>query len=173
MKIFIICCLLFIHVNMCIFIHGFRVSAGLVLVMDFHPNRFRVRIRVSISGFGFGCTETPPDPNPTRCHSYRRLARGSPARRWFGWLAFLCTELARGSCGTARFLFNCPILLTPPEFPTTTSPSPLLSPMRAAPIPPVPRETSPEALRCLLAVAATTATATTAEGAAVLRPRQP
>ena len=45
---------------------GFWVSAGLVLVMDFHPNRFRVR--VSISGFGFGCTETPPDPNPTRCH---------------------------------------------------------------------------------------------------------
>ena len=28
---------------MCIFICGFRVSAGLVLVMDFHPN-----------GFGFG-----------------------------------------------------------------------------------------------------------------------
>ena len=38
MKIFIICCLLFIHVNMCIFICGFRVS-----------------IRVSgIRGFGFG-----------------------------------------------------------------------------------------------------------------------
>ena len=38
MKIFIICCLLFVHVNMCIFIRGFRVS-----------------IRVSgIRGFGFG-----------------------------------------------------------------------------------------------------------------------
>ena len=38
MKIFIICCLLFIHVNMCIYICGFRVS-----------------IRVSgIRGFGFG-----------------------------------------------------------------------------------------------------------------------
>jgi len=38
MKIFIIYCLLFIHVNMCIFICGFRVS-----------------IRVSgIRGFGFG-----------------------------------------------------------------------------------------------------------------------
>jgi hypothetical protein len=38
MKIFIICCLLFIHVNMCIFILGFQVS-----------------IRVSdIRGFGFG-----------------------------------------------------------------------------------------------------------------------
>ena len=83
MKIFIICCLLFIHVNMCIYprvsgIHsgfgypfGFRVSAGLDLVMNFHPNRFSGRIRVSISGFGFGCTETPPDPNPTYCHPYR------------------------------------------------------------------------------------------------------
>jgi hypothetical protein len=49
---------------------GFRVSAGLVLVMDFHPNRFSVRIRVSISGLGFGCTETSLDPNPTRCHPY-------------------------------------------------------------------------------------------------------
>jgi hypothetical protein len=47
---------------------GFQVSAGLVLVMDFHPNRFSVRVRVLISGFDFGCTETPPDPNPTRCH---------------------------------------------------------------------------------------------------------
>ena len=38
MKIFIICCLLFIHVNMCIYIRGFRVS-----------------VRVSgIRGFGFG-----------------------------------------------------------------------------------------------------------------------
>ena len=31
---------------MCIFIRGFRVSAGLVLVMDFHPNWFRVRVSV-------------------------------------------------------------------------------------------------------------------------------
>ena len=53
---------------------GFRVSAGLVLMMDFHPNRFWVRVRISISGFDFGCTETPPDPNPTRCHPYSRLA---------------------------------------------------------------------------------------------------
>jgi hypothetical protein len=52
MKIFIICCLLFIHVNMCIFIRGFRVSVwvlgirGFGFVMDFHPKRF--------SGFDFG-----------------------------------------------------------------------------------------------------------------------
>jgi hypothetical protein len=49
---------------------GFWVSAGLVLVVDFHPNRFSVRVRVSISGFGFGCTETPPDPKPTCYHPY-------------------------------------------------------------------------------------------------------
>jgi hypothetical protein len=83
MKIFIICCLLFIHVNTCIFIRGFRVSirvlgirsgfgypfgfrvsAGLVFVMDFHPNRCSVRVRVSTSSFGFGCTETPPRSEP-------------------------------------------------------------------------------------------------------------
>jgi hypothetical protein len=77
MKIFIICCILFIHVSMCIFIRGFRVSVGLVLVMDFHPNRYSVRVRVSTLGFGFGCTETPPDPNPTRCHPYARRSTGS------------------------------------------------------------------------------------------------
>jgi hypothetical protein len=49
---------------------GFRVSSGLVLVMDFHPNRFSFRVRVSILGFGFGCTETLPDPNLTRWHPY-------------------------------------------------------------------------------------------------------
>ena len=50
MKIFIICCLLFIHVNMCIYIRGFRVSI-----------RFWVSVRVSgIRGFGFG-DEFPPE----------------------------------------------------------------------------------------------------------------
>jgi hypothetical protein len=44
---------------------GFRVSAGLVLVMDFHPNQCSVWVRVSNSGFGFGCTEILPDLNPT------------------------------------------------------------------------------------------------------------
>ena len=69
MKIFIICCLLFIHVNMCIYImhmfiespyfsyyvaiqSGFRVSVGSVLGTDYHPNRCSVRFWVSISGFG-------------------------------------------------------------------------------------------------------------------------
>ena len=94
MKIFIICCLLFIHVNMCIYImhmfiespyfsyyvviqSGFRVSirvsgirAGSVLGTNYHPNWCSVRFWVSISGFGFRCTETPPDPNPSHCHPY-------------------------------------------------------------------------------------------------------
>ena len=49
---------------------GFLVSAGLILVMDFHPNRFRIRVRILISDFDFRCTETSPDPNPTGCHPY-------------------------------------------------------------------------------------------------------
>jgi hypothetical protein len=49
---------------------GFRVSAGLILVMNFHPNQFSVRVQIWISGFDFGCTETPLDSNPTRCHPY-------------------------------------------------------------------------------------------------------
>ena len=86
----------------------FRVSAGLVLVMDFHPNRFRVRVRVSGSGFGFGCTEIPPDPNPTRCHPYRPLAdnppgasvsRGWPAR---GLLRSLVVDIARRAAPAMR-----------------------------------------------------------------------
>jgi hypothetical protein len=47
MKIFIICCLLFIHVNMCIFICGFRVS---------------IRVSVQVSGireFSFGNRFSP------------------------------------------------------------------------------------------------------------------
>jgi hypothetical protein len=43
----------------------FRVSAGLVLVIDFHPNRCSVRVRVSTLGFDFGYTETPSDPLPS------------------------------------------------------------------------------------------------------------
>ena len=63
MKIFIICYVLFIHVNMCIYImhmfiespycsyyftiqSGFRTSAGLVLGTDYHLNRCSVRFRV-------------------------------------------------------------------------------------------------------------------------------
>jgi len=76
MKIFIICCLLFIHVNMCIFIRGFRVS---IQVSGIHGFGFgdgfppeSVSGSGPGSGFGFGCTETLPDPNPTRCHSYAR-----------------------------------------------------------------------------------------------------
>ena len=64
MKIFIICCLLFIHVNMRIYIKhmfienpyfsyyvaiqsGFRVSAGSVLGTNYHPNWCSMRFWVS------------------------------------------------------------------------------------------------------------------------------
>jgi hypothetical protein len=43
---------------------GFRVSAGLVLVMDFHPNRFSVRVRVSF-WVHEDSTRSEPDPLPS------------------------------------------------------------------------------------------------------------
>jgi hypothetical protein len=89
MKTFIIYCLLFVHVNMCIYIIHMFIRKSLLLLlcchtkwvsgirgfcfgMDYHPNRCSVRFRVSILGFEFGCTETPPDPNLPRCHPYSR-----------------------------------------------------------------------------------------------------
>ena len=42
----------------------------MVLVMDFHPNWFRVRVQVSISNFDFEYMETPPDPKPNPWHPY-------------------------------------------------------------------------------------------------------
>ena len=64
MKIFIICCLLFIHVNMCIFIRGFGFGDG------FPPES--VSGSGSGSGFDFGfrfwvhgdSTRSEPDPLP-------------------------------------------------------------------------------------------------------------
>ena len=89
MKIFIICCLLFIHVNMCIYIMHMFIKSPYFSYYVAIQSGFRVSIRVSgirgfgfgdgfppesvfgaDSDFGFGCTETPPDPNPTRCHPY-------------------------------------------------------------------------------------------------------
>jgi len=79
MKISIFCCILFIHVNMCLYIHGFRVS---VRVSGIHGFGFGDEFPPeSVSGFGFGCTETPPDPNPTRCHPYMD-ARGYVSRNF-------------------------------------------------------------------------------------------
>ena len=83
MKIFIICCLLFIHVNMCIFIRGFRVSIrvsgirGFGFGDGFPPES----VSGSGSGFGFGCSKTPPNSNPTRCHPY--AASVSPVAFYF------------------------------------------------------------------------------------------
>ena len=89
MKIFIICCLLFVHVNMCIFIRGFRVSIrvsgirGFGFGDGFPPES----VSGSGSGFGFGCTETSPDPNPVRCHPYS-LGRGGGGWMERGYLFF-------------------------------------------------------------------------------------
>jgi hypothetical protein len=70
MKIFIIYYLLFIHVNMCIFIRGFRVSVRVSGIREFgFGDGFPPEsVFGSGSGFDFRCTETPPDPNSTRCH---------------------------------------------------------------------------------------------------------
>jgi len=53
MKIFIICCLLFIHVNMCIFIHGFRVSIRVLGIREFGFGDGFPSESVSGSGSGF------------------------------------------------------------------------------------------------------------------------
>ena len=92
MKIFIICCLLFIHVNMCIYIMHIFIESPYFSYYVAIQSGFRISIRVlgirgfgfgdglspesvfgavSGFGFGFGCTETPPDPNPPRCHPWK------------------------------------------------------------------------------------------------------
>ena len=87
MKIFIIYCLLFIHVNMCIYIMHMFIKSPYFSYYVAIQSGFRISIRVlgirgfgfgdglspesvfgAVSGFGFGCTETPPDPNLPRCH---------------------------------------------------------------------------------------------------------
>jgi hypothetical protein len=75
MKIFIICCLLFIHVNMCIFIRGFQVSIRLSGIRRFgFGDRFPPEsVFGSGSGFDFGfrfwvhgdSTRSEPDPLPS------------------------------------------------------------------------------------------------------------
>ena len=71
MKIFIICCLLFIHVNICIFIRGFRVS---IRVSGIHGFGFGDGFPPeSVLGFDFGFrfwvhgdfTRSEPDPLPS------------------------------------------------------------------------------------------------------------
>ena len=64
MKIFIICCLLFIHVNMCIFIRGFRVSIRVSDICGFDFGDGFPPKSISSSDFNFECTDTPPDTNP-------------------------------------------------------------------------------------------------------------
>ena len=74
MKIFIICCLLFIHVNMCIFICGFRVSIQVsgIRGFGFGDGFLPESVSGSGSGFDFGfrfwvhgdSTRSEPDPLP-------------------------------------------------------------------------------------------------------------
>jgi hypothetical protein len=74
MKIFIICCLLFIHVNMCMFIRGFRVSVRVSGIRGFgFGDGFPPESVFSLgSGFDFGfqfwvhrdSTRSEPDPLP-------------------------------------------------------------------------------------------------------------
>ena len=55
MKIFIICCLLFIHVNMCIYIMHMFIKSPYFSYYVAIQSGFQVFIRVSgIHGFGFG-----------------------------------------------------------------------------------------------------------------------
>ena len=100
MKIFIIYCLLFIHVNMCIFIRGFWVSIWVSGIRGFGFGDGFPPESVSGSGsdFGFGCTETPPDPNPTHCHLYPLvdIALLPEAKQWtweLGSFFFICLAL--------------------------------------------------------------------------------
>jgi hypothetical protein len=55
MKIFILCCLLFIHVNICIYIMHMFIESPYCSYYVAIQSGFRVSIRVSsIHGFGFG-----------------------------------------------------------------------------------------------------------------------
>ena len=66
MKIFIICCILFIHVNMCLYIRGFRITIrvssirsgfgyprGFGFGTEFPPESVSVLVLVLVSGFDF------------------------------------------------------------------------------------------------------------------------
>ena len=75
MKIFIICCILFIHVNMCLYIHGFGVSVRVSGIRGFgFGTKFSPEsVSVLVSGFDFGfrfwvhgdSTRSKPDPLPS------------------------------------------------------------------------------------------------------------
>jgi len=83
MKIFIICCLLFIHVNMCIFIRGFRVSIRVsgIRGFGFGDGFLPESVSGSGSGFDFGfrfwvhgdSTRSEPDPLPSLAYSLDRV----------------------------------------------------------------------------------------------------
>ena len=80
MEIFIICCLLFIYVNMCIFIRGFWVSIRVSGIRGFGFGDGFPPESVSGSGFDFGfrfwvhgdSTRSEPDPLPFLMAARRR-----------------------------------------------------------------------------------------------------
>jgi hypothetical protein len=85
MKIFIIYCLLFIHVNMCIFIRGFRVSVRVSGIhgFDFGAKFSPKSVFGSSSGFDFGfrflmhgdSTWSEPDPLPSLVYHHKRCLK--------------------------------------------------------------------------------------------------
>ena len=88
MKIFIICCLLFIYVNICIFICGFPVS---ILVSGIRGFGFGDRFppeSISGSGFDFGfrfwvhgdSIRSEPDPLPSLTTS--RVIENNPCQKY-------------------------------------------------------------------------------------------
>jgi len=120
MKIFIICYLLFIHVNMCIYMFiespyysyyvviqsGFRVSirilgAGLVLgwIITWISIRCCFGFWFWVSRYRLRCTKTPPNPNRNgaNCHPYSLCLY--LLANWLGlsWLS-MCTLGSKLSC---------------------------------------------------------------------------
>ena len=74
MKIFIICCILFIHVNMCLYIRGFQITTRVSGIRRFgFGAEFTRKVLVLVSGFDFGfrfwvhgdSTRSKPDPLPS------------------------------------------------------------------------------------------------------------
>ena len=113
MKIFIICCLLFIHVNMCIFIRGFRVSIRVsgIRRFGFGDGFPHESVSGSGSGFDFGfrfwvhgdSTRSEPDPltslgcwqhpGTSRCGTFCRPGPRQPRLHCQTWSRHAVQEL--------------------------------------------------------------------------------
>jgi len=111
MKIFIICCLLFIHVNMCIFIRGFRVSIRVSGIRGFGFGDGFPPESVSDSGFNFGfrfwvhgdSTRSEPDPLSSLVHaSTEASCEHDP------WLGVVCFFFFENKWSVFTVLFSIP-----------------------------------------------------------------